>query len=117
MLDIGELTISSLYFVLAIWNFKASEWTYDNVISEAFKKNEILLHEFFKKMHKMLESSLYKWLEGMKDIFLAIFCSIVPKLPVFIQTPLEMFGIVSYLERSLDKYKFQEQKLAEKKEY
>ena len=41
MLDIGELTISSLYFVLAIWNFRASEWTYDNVISEAFKKNEI----------------------------------------------------------------------------
>lgn len=76
-----------------------------------------MLHEFFKKMHKMLEASLYKWLEGIKDIFLAIFASIVPKLPVFVQTPLEMFGIVSYLERSLDKYKFQEQKLAEKKEY
>ena len=36
MLDIGELTISSLYFVLAIWNFRASEWIYDNVVSEAF---------------------------------------------------------------------------------
>ena len=84
MLDIGELTISSLYFALAIWNFKASEWIYDNVVSEAFKKNEKLLHELFKKLHKMLENSLYKWLEGMKDIFLAILCSIVPKLPVFI---------------------------------
>ena len=84
VLDIGELTLSTMYFGLAIWNFKASEWLYDNIISEAFKKNEILLHDFFKKMHKALENTLYKWLEGIKDIFLAILCSIVPKLPVFI---------------------------------
>ena len=64
----------------------------------------------------MLENSLYKWLEGMKDIFLAILSSIVPKLPIFIQTPLEMFGIVSYLERSMDKYKYQEEKIQQKKE-
>ena len=106
MLDIGELTISAIYFLLAVWNFELSTWVYDNITSEAFKKNEELLHSFFKRLTKLLENSVYRWLEGIKDIFLAILCSFVPKLPVFIKTPLEMFGIVSYLERSMDKYKY-----------
>ena len=50
MLDIGDLTISVLHAVFVVFNFKFSEWVYDNIVREGFKRNQRFLHEAFKKI-------------------------------------------------------------------
>ena len=59
----------------------------------------------FKYTRKILESTVYKWLEAVKDIMFALLAAIIPKLPSAIKTPLEFIGITKYLNVRLDKYK------------
>jgi len=71
-----------------------------------FKKNEVMLHQMFKYMRKVLEGTLYKWIEMVSDIFFSLLSAIIPKLPAAIRTPLDFMGVTKYLETRMDKYKY-----------
>jgi len=60
---------------------------------------------------------MYKYLQGIKDIVLALLASLIPLLPGFMKTPLEFLGITSYLEKSLDKYNSFESEKKKEKQY
>ena len=81
-----------------VLDFYVAEWIYDNLVFELFSKNEKLLHSFFKHVRKIFENTLYRWLEGIKEIIFAILAGIIPKLPSAIRTPLEFIGITKYFE-------------------
>lgn len=81
VLDVGELTVACIYFLLVVFNFGASVWVYDNVISQFFIAYQVQLHNFFKWAHKMLESTVYLWLENIRDLVFAVLSGVVPKLP------------------------------------
>lgn len=85
IIDVGEMTIAFLYLGLVIFNFGASVWLYDNVISQFFIAYNVQLHTLFKWAHRMLESTVYSWIENAKDLVLAILSGVVPKLPGPIQ--------------------------------
>ena len=36
VIDVGEMTVAALYFLLIVFNFGGSVWVYDNVISQFF---------------------------------------------------------------------------------
>jgi len=62
----------------------------------------------------MLESTVYMWIENVKDLTLALLSGVVPKLPGPIQGMLEMFGVQGYLDSKLDKFKTSELKAKQK---
>lgn len=115
-LDVGKLAISIIHATLVIFDFKLSEIVYDNIIQEFFGRNEVLLHELFKYLRKALESTVYKWFEGARDIMFAFLAAIIPRLPSAIKTPLEFIGITKFLDARLDKYKNFERKKQQDKE-
>ena len=65
----------------------------------------------------MLESTVYMWVENVKDLTLALLSGVVPKLPGPIQGILEMFGVQGYLDSKLDKFKTSELKAKQKLEF
>jgi trans-aconitate methyltransferase len=118
VLDAGETFIGLVYIGLTIWNFKAAEIIYDNVISEGFSRCDKQLHELFKLMRHIFENSVYNWLTACKDLIFSILAGIIPKLPTAVRMPLEFLGITKYLEESVGKYKnFEEEKKKKEKEY
>lgn len=62
----------------------------------------------------MLESTVYSWIENVKDLTLAVLAGVVPKLPGPVQGMLMMFGVQGYLDSKLDKYKSAELKARQK---
>ena len=36
VIDVGEMTVAAAYLILIVFNFGASVWVYDNVISQFF---------------------------------------------------------------------------------
>jgi hypothetical protein len=116
-LDIGDMTISIVYFSLVVLDFKAAEIFYDRVLNEFFMMNERNLHKGFKYIHKVMETTVYNWIRAAKDIFMALLSAIIPMLPQFIRTPLDFIGITTYLEKSLDKYNAFEEKNIKEKQY
>ena len=52
----------------------------------------------------MLESTVYMWIESVKDLTLALLSGVVPKLPNAVQGILEMFGVQAYLDSRLEKF-------------
>ena len=109
--DVGSASISVLHVGLVLMDFYVAEWLYDNVVFELFSKNERLLHGFFKQVRKIFENTLYRWLEGIREIVFAILAGIIPKLPSAIRTPLEFIGVTKYFDQSLDKYNRAEEKI------
>ena len=115
--DIGNLAMSLLFSLLVVWDFTLAVAVYDNLIFEAFSRNEVMLHQMFKYFRKVLEGTLYKWIEMVADIFFSLLSAIVPKLPVAIRTPLDFMGVTSYLEARMDKYKYKAMKTQREEEY
>ena len=107
-LDIGEMTISVVHAALVVLNFRFAEWVYDNIVSEGFKHNQRFLHETFKKIRKIFETTVYAWFKTIRDIFLSLILGLLPSLPNFIKMPLEFVGITSKLEKYLDKEEYRE---------
>ena len=105
-LEIENLAITIIFFSLVVWDFALAEFVYQNVIFELFNKNEVMLHQMFKYMRKVLEGTLYKWIEMVSDIFFSLLSAIIPKLPAAIRTPLDFMGVTKYLETRMDKYKY-----------
>ena len=115
--DIGNLAITILFFTLTIWDFTLAEYMYDNMIFELFSRNEVILHSMFKYFRKVLEGTLYKWVEMVTDIFFSLLSALIPKLPSAITTPLEFIGVTKYLEARMDKYKYASRKKQEELDY
>ena len=108
--DIGNLAITLIFFSLVVFDFALAEIVYHNIIFELFNKNEVLLHQTFKYLRKVLEGTLYKWIEMVSDIFFSLLSAVIPRLPAAIQTPLEFMGVTKYLEARMDKYKYNTRK-------
>ena len=64
----------------------------------------------FKYMRQVLENTVYRWLEGIRDIIFALLAGIIPRLPSAIKTPLDFIGVTKFLDTKLDKYKNYEEK-------
>ena len=96
-LEIGDLTVAIVYVVLTINNFWAAATIYDTIIFEVFSKNEKLLHELFKYCRKIFENTVYGWVEGIKDIALALLAGFIPMLPSFMKMPLDFLGVTEYI--------------------
>jgi len=79
--DIGDMTISFIYLAIVVWDFKLAVWVYDAIINEFFSKNETMLHEIFKYIHKVMENTIYGWVSGIKDIIFALISGIIPMMP------------------------------------
>lgn len=47
-LEVTDIALTSIYFILIVNNFQGSDWAYDNMIAEGFGKCEKQLHSFFK---------------------------------------------------------------------
>ena len=92
-------------------DFYVAQWVYDNIIFEFFHRNEKILHSVFKQLRNVFENTVYHWLEGIKDIVLAILAGLIPKLPSALKMPLDFLGVTKYLEKSLNKYSAAEQKI------
>ena len=116
-LEIENLAITILFFSLVVWDFALAEIVYQNVIFELFKKNEVMLHQMFKYLRKVLEGTLYKWIEMVSDIFFSLLSAIIPKLPAAIKTPLDFMGVTKYLETRMDKYKYATKKKQQEMDY
>jgi hypothetical protein len=115
--DIEKLAVTILLFSLVIWDFTLTEYVYKNMIFELFSRNEVMLHSMFKYFRKILEGTLYKWIEMVTDIFFSLLSGIIPKLPSAIATPLEFIGVTKYLEARMDKYKYASRKKQEELDY
>jgi hypothetical protein len=116
-LDVSVRSLSGVHVVLVPFDFYVAEWLYDNIVYEFFSHNEKLLHGFFKQMRKILENTVYLWLDGIKDIVFAIIAGIIPRLPSALRTPLDFIGVTKFFEKSLDKYKAAEDKIKKEQEY
>lgn len=115
--DIGNLAITLIFFSLVVFDFALAEIVYHNIIFELFNKNEVLLHQTFKYLRRVLEGTLYKWIEMVSDIFFSLLSAVIPRLPAAIQTPLEFMGVTKYLEARMDKYKYNTRKKQEEIDY
>ena len=87
------MAITCLYVTVVVGDFKLAIWIYDNFLSELYNKNEKLLHEIFKQIHKSLENTLYLWLKNIKELLFALIGGLIPLLPSVIKTPLDFVGI------------------------
>ena len=97
--------IACIYLSIVVLDFKLAEWIYDNILNDLLSKNEKILHEIFKSIHRMMENTIYGWVTKIKDIVFALVAGFIPLLPQVIRTPLDFLGITEYLEKSLNKYK------------
>jgi hypothetical protein len=87
---------------LAVMDFKLSEYFYDNFLTEVFGSNEKMFHHIFKFIHQFMENTVYAFLRACRDLFFAFLSGIIPKLPDPIRYPLDMMGVTSYLEKSIN---------------
>jgi hypothetical protein len=64
-------------------------------------------------MHTLLENTVYAFLKAFRDILFAFLVGIIPKLPDPIRYPLDLIGVTSFLETSVNR-SFGEKKKREK---
>ena len=88
-----------LYAALVLVNFRLSEKIYDSVVNEFFTRNSVFLHEGFKKIRKIMESTIGLWFNAIKEMLFGLLAGIIPMLPSFIREPLTMFGVMKYIEK------------------
>lgn len=115
--EIGEMTISIIYFILVIADFRLAEWIYDKCLVLMLQQNEKIIHRFFKWVRKIMENTVYGWLQAFREIVIALIASCVPLLPGFIQNTLEFMGFVDWLNKNADKYKRFEETKKKEREY
>jgi len=90
---------------MVVWDFALAEIVYDNIVQEFFSRNEVLLHKFFKYCRKVLENTVYQWMEGVRDVLYALLAAIIPRLPSAIKAPLDFIGVTKFLDSRLDKFR------------
>lgn len=115
--DIGEMTVSIIYFSLVIGDFRTAEWIYDKCLVVLLQQNEKIIHRFFKWMRKIMENTVYGWLQTFREIVIALIASCIPMLPGFLQNTLEFMGFVDWLNKNADKYKRFEETKKKEREY
>ena len=60
MLDVTDIALACIYFILVVNNFHFSDLAYHTIITDLFGRNEKQLHEFFKYCRKIFENSVFK---------------------------------------------------------
>ena len=105
ILEVTDLALTLVYFVLVFDNFRGSDWAYNNLITEFFGRNEKQLHDFFKQIRKLFENSIYKVLSAVREMFFALLAGLLPRLPAPLRIPLAFMGIEDFLNKSLENYK------------
>ena len=110
ILEVTDIALTCIYFMLIVNNFKGAEFVYEKVIAEGFGKCEKQLHEFFKQLRKLFENSVYSVLMALKELVFAFLAGVVPMLPSPVKWFLDMAGITKLLEGSLNRQQDYEQK-------
>jgi len=104
-LDVTDIALTCIYFILVVRNFQYTEWIYDIGINELLGRNEKLLHSFFKYIRKIFESSVYRVLNAVKDIFFTFLAEAFKFLPAPAKTLLGFMGVEAFLQKSVNKIK------------
>ena len=101
--EISDMFVSLIYAAMVLMNFRLAEFVYDRFLFEVLQANEKLFHEFFKYLHRVMENTIYAFLNAMRDILFAFLCGVIPKLPDPIRYPLDLMGVTLYLEKSVNR--------------
>lgn len=116
ILDVTDIALTCIYFLLIVNNFQGADWAYDNIMAEGFGKCEKQLHGFFKKLRKLFENTIYSMLMATKEIFFAFLAGVIPMLPSPIKYFLDFSGVTKMLEGSLSRQQDYETKQKQKAE-
>ena len=116
ILEVTDIALTCIYFILIVNNFQGAEWAYQNMIAEGFGKCEKQLHEFFKQLRKLFENTVYGMLMAVKELVFAFLAGVIPMLPSPLKYFLDFSGITKMLEGSLNRQQDFEKQQKEKAE-